>query len=53
MSNFNYTTIKGAKMFFTSLAHDFCMPQWVFDKIEQATRVEEVEQIWWAAIKQI
>lgn len=53
MSNFNYTTVDGAKYKYRQLAKDFCMPKLVFDKIEAAKTTSEVEHIWWAAIKQI
>ena len=53
MGNFNYKTVAGAKYKFKQLAKDFCMGQWVFDKIEAAKTIEEVEQVWWSAIRQL
>ena len=53
MSNFKYVTLNGAKMYYRSLAKDFMMDKWVFDRIDRCETISEVEHFWYDALKTI
>lgn len=47
------TSLKKAKNYYKRLANDFCMKKWVFEKIENATSMQDLERIWWGALNTI
>ena len=53
MSGFNYTTLEGAKYYYRSLAADFMMKKWVFERIEKCQTLSELEHFWYDALATI